>query len=422
LSTADPFDVGLLSPGTTGADAAVGDAAAVAALVHVEIALVTALESCGIAPAGTADTVRAALDAPVDPAELASEAVSGGNPVIPLVGVLRARVAERDAEAARWVHRGATSQDVLDSALMLVGAQVLDDLAASTRAAARSAAALADAHRATLQVGRTLTQHSTPITFGVVAAQWALGLADAAAELERSRDSIPAQLGGASGTLASFVELRGPDAAGRLIVAFAEELGLSAAPPWHVRRAPVTRLGDAVATSVDVAGAIAGEVALLSRPEIGELAEGAGGGSSTMPQKQNPVASVLLNSLAQRAPGLAAELHRSAAGAIDQRPAGAWHAEWPALRELLRVGLGAGALLTRLLGGLRVDVDRMAQNLHDAGAAVLAERVALAEGPDAAAALVADPASRAGDPLLDPAGYLGLSDRIVDAALAAAGS
>jgi 3-carboxy-cis,cis-muconate cycloisomerase len=116
-------------------------------------------------------------------------------------------------------------------------------------------------------------------------------------------------------------------------------------------------------------------------------------------------------------------LHRSAATTVDQRPDGAWHAEWPALRELLRLALGAGALLPELLGSLRVDADRMTRNLADAGHGIMSERVSLAEGQEAAAALLRDPDSRAGDPvldrLLDPAGYLGLSDRLVDEARAA---
>lgn len=419
MSTADPFDIGLLSPGTVGADSAVGDPAIVRALVRVEIAVVAALEATGIAPSGIAETVREALRGPVDPADLAAGARSGGNPVIPLVAVLRTRVAARDAAAAAWVHRGATSQDVLDTALMVVASAALDSMIESTRRSAAVAAALADAHRGSIQVGRTLTQHSTPITFGVVAAQWALGAVDALTELRRVRAALPVQLGGASGTLASWVELGGADAASGMAAAFAAELGLQAAPPWQVRRAPVTRLADAVLTSVDLAGAIASDVAQLARPEIGELAEGSGGGSSAMPQKQNPVASVLLRSLAQRAPALAAELHRSAAFVVDQRPDGAWHAEWPTLRELLRIGLGAAGLLDELLIGLRVDSNRMAQNLVDAGPTIMAERIGLAEGADAAEAFVRDPASREGDPLLDPAGYLGLADRLVDAAVEA---
>lgn len=417
MSTADAFDRGLLSPGTVRADATVADDEILAALVAVEVALVAALERAGAAPDGTAAVVRAAVAGIGDAGDIATAAAAGGNPVIPLVSRLRDAVAARDEAAARWVHSGPTSQDILDSALLLVAARALEVTAPRFRAAAGSAALLADGHRRSLQVGRTLTQHSTPIVFGAVAAQWALGLADAADRLERARHELPVQLGGASGNLASFVELAGPDSAAALPELFAAELGLRAAAPWHVRRTPITALGDALVTASDAAGVIAADVALLSRPEIAEVAEADPGGSSTMPQKANPVASVLLRSLAQRAPALAAELHRSASSSVDQRPDGAWHAEWPVLRELLRIALGAGELIERLLGGLSVDAERMLRTVREAGPALLSERVALVEGPGAAASLLADPAA-SGSSLLDPADYLGLSDRLIDEAIA----
>lgn len=418
MSTADAFDLGVLSPGTADADALVDDAAVVRALAEVEAALSDALVDAGIAPGSAATALRAALERPIDPRALATEAVAGGNPVIPLVEQLRTRVRAHDPEAARWVHRGATSQDVLDTGLMVVAARALEAAGPRLAAAAATAAALADRHRRTLMVGRTLTQHSTPIVFGAVAAQWALALAGAADGLRSAREALPVQLGGASGNLASFVELGGPAAAERLSGLLADRLGLRDSLPWQVRRGPVTALGDAVVTAVDAAGVVAADVAVLSRPEIAELAEGATGGSSTMPQKRNPVASVLLRSLAQRAPALAAELHRSAGASVDQRPDGAWHAEWPALRELLRLGLGSAQLVERLAGGLQVDAERMARTVREAGPALLSERVALVEGREAAAKLLDDPAG-ASSPLLDPAGYLGLSDRIIDRAMAA---
>jgi 3-carboxy-cis,cis-muconate cycloisomerase len=417
LSTVDAFDRGVLSPGTAGADALVDDAAVVRALTQVEVALLEVLAAVGIAPDSAAPALRDALERPVDAGALAAEALASGNPVIPLVAELRDRVAQRDVDAACWVHRGATSQDVLDTALMIVAARALDDAVPRVGAAASAAAGLADRHRRTLMAGRTLTQHSTPIVFGAVAAQWALGLADAASGLRAAREGLPVQLGGASGNLAALVELGGAPTATRLPELLADRLGLRPSLPWHVRRGPVTALGDAIVTAVDAAGVVAADVALLSRPEIAELAEGTTGGSSTMPQKRNPVASVLLRSLAQRAPGLAAELHRSAGASVDQRPDGAWHAEWPALRELLRIGLGSAQLIERLTAGLQVDVERMSRTLRDAGPALLSERIAITDGPAAAAALLADPA-RASSPLLDPGGYLGLSDRIIDEAIA----
>ena len=440
-SGGDAFDVGLLSPVTTGQDALVSDAEIAASMVEVEIALARASAAVGIAPSSAADTIATALTGyRPDAAELARRARDGGNPVIPLVAELRARVAEVDADAAGWVHRGATSQDIIDSALMLIASRALLTIDASLADAADVLARLAANHRGTVMAARTLTQQSTPTTFGVMAAGWLLAVDDARDGLRRP---LPAQLGGASGTLASFVELGGSADAAALPARFASELGLAAQiAPWHTRRAPITGLGDALVTTLDALGMIAATVATLARTEIGELAEAGGegrGGSSAMPQKQNPVLSVLIRSAAQRAPGLGAELHRSAALAVDQRPDGAWHAEWPALRELLRLALGASATAAELLAGLRVDAARMLVNLSASGPLLVAERLSLVLGPrlgiarvhelvnraaageDLAQLLAVEPGIDDLDPLglLQPGNYTGAVDALIDAALAA---
>jgi 3-carboxy-cis,cis-muconate cycloisomerase len=395
------FDVGLLTPVATGADDLVSDHAIAEALVTTELALTAALEEIGIAPAGAAERLSAALDGfSVDAAAIADRARAGGNPVIPLLADLRHHV--DDEETAHWLHRGATSQDILDSALLLVlhsaRAAVLDDLDTVAAALAR----LADEHRGTLAVGRTLTQHSTPLTFGVRCATWLTAVLDARDAL--AAVALPASLAGASGTLASFVAMGGAERAHALPAAFAAHLGLDApAQPWHVARRPITALGDALAATTDALGLIAGMVALLSRPELAELAEPAApgrGGSSTMPQKRNPVLSVLVRSAALRAPGLAAQLHLSAALAIDERPDGAWHAEWPVLRELARLALGAARTAAELVPGIHVDVERMRQTLDGAGDGPLAERRALT-----------GEAGTAED-------YLGAHDALIDAAIA----
>ncbi len=158
---------------------------------------------------------------------------------------------------------------------------------------------------------------------------------------------------------------------------------------WHTARWPVTELGDALAQLLDVLGKTAGDVALLSRTEIGELVDGAGGGSSAMPQKNNPVSAVLIRSAALRAPQLAATLHLASALSADERPDGAWHAEWPVLRELLRLALGASAHAVRMLGALEVDADAVARNLALTRGLVLAERLSLVLGPHIGAAGVA---------------------------------
>lgn len=338
-----PFrDVGLLSPGTVGADDAVSDDAVLQALVDVEAAYSRALG--GEASTGAPDLESVAL-----------RARGGGNPVIPLIAELRAA-----AGPGALVHTGATSQDILDSALMLLASRARATMLVRLDAAITSLAHLADDHRGTVAAARTLTQHAVPTTYGLRFATWLTSLLDARDDLRAV--VLPVQLGGAAGTLASLVQLGHPDAP----AALARELGLAESAPWHVSRAPVTRLGDALTRLTDACGTIGANVATLSRTEIGELAEPAAegrGGSSAMPQKRNPVLSVLLRSVSLRAPGLASTLHVSAASFVDERPDGAWHAEWPTLRELLRLGLGGSALLEELLGGLTVDLDAVARNL-----------------------------------------------------------
>lgn len=448
-----PFDVGLLSPVSAEHHQDSSDAAVLAALVATEVALTRAWARVGAAPAEAAEAVTDALgthdgDATTDlpdvswlsAAELAVAARAGGNPVIPLVGVLKDRV---PAEARVWVHRGATSQDILDSALMLtahrVGGRVLADLAALESLLA----SLAAAHRDEVAAARTLGQHAVPTTVGLRVANWLRGVTRARSRLVAVRAELPAQLGGAGGTLASFVEIGGAAAATQLPGAFAAELGLAAPEaPWHTTRWPVTELGDVLTQVTDALGVIAADVVTLSRTEIGEVAEGSAGGSSAMPQKRNPAAAVLVRSAALRAPHLSATLHTAAALAVDERPDGAWHAEWPALRELLRLARGAAATAVDLVGGLRIDSAAIARNLAVTDGLIVAERVALVLTPVIGKDATADLLARAvaGEPLaelvtaatdaagadlraedlLDPAGYVGLAGPLADDAVARA--
>ncbi|WP_448002087.1 lyase family protein [Agromyces bauzanensis] len=439
------LDVGLLVPVAVGHDDAVTDAAVLDALVAAEVALVRAYAEVGSAPSPVAAAVESALGwvgvgepcrgHGIDVTALAEASVSGGNPVIPLVAMLKERV---PADARTWVHRGATSQDILDSALMLTVSRAATRVVAALRATETALAAFAEEHRDTVAAARTLTQHAVPTTVGLRAATWLRGVRRSANRLDTAIAALPAQLGGAGGTMASFVEIAGPDAAGRLAGRFAASLGLAAPEaPWHTTRWPVAELGDALTAAVDAVGVIAADVATLSRTEIGELAEGTGGGSSAMPQKRNPASAVLIRSAALRAPQLAATLHLAAAGAVDERPDGAWHAEWPTLRELLRLALGATAHASRLVEGLTVDDDAVARNLALTRGLIVAERLSLVLGPrigrDRLSALVAaasddgDLAALVGalpeaadldvDALLDPANYTGLAARLVDDAV-----
>jgi 3-carboxy-cis,cis-muconate cycloisomerase len=437
---ASAADHGLLSPYWAGTPTATatGDAAVLRAILDVEVALAAAQARLGLIPEAAADEIRrAAAGLTLDAARLAAASrSSGGNPIIPLLAELRSAVGP---DAADFVHQGATSQDILDSALMLVAQRGIRSIATDLDTAVAALAKLADRHRATAMAGRTLTQHSVPTTFGLKAAGWLVGISDSRSFLMAVTAALPAQLGGAAGTLASFTQLL-PGRELQLVDAFADELGLQAPPlPWHTMRTPITRLADALTGVCLAIGKIAADVSLLSRTEIGELSEASGGGSSAMPQKQNPVLSVLIQASARQSPGIAAELHRSAI-AIDERPDGAWHAEWQPLRELLRVAGGAASLAAELLPSLRVDAERMRANLGLTGPLIVSERIMLAVGPTLGRAHVQQLISQAADnpdglrdslrtelpdwsetqldELLDPLNYLGLSDELIDRALA----
>lgn len=289
--------------------------------------------------------------------DLAVEAESGGSPVLPLVRRLRAQDLN--------VHRGLTSQDVVDSALMLMAAAACADLRRDLASVGGRLARLAAEHRDAPMVARTLTQHAVPTTFGFRVAAWLTAVLDAYDDVARL--DFPRQLGGAAGTRAAIVEL-GIDVP-------------DGVPRWHTTRAPVTRIGDALAGCTDACARIANDVLVMSRPEIGELAEGSGGGSSTMPNKTNPVLSVLIRRAALTTPQLAATLHLAAAQQVDDRADGGWHAEWATLRDLVRRTLVAASQTDDLLAGLRVDTDRMAATLTAAGDAVLAEQRSISHDP-----------------------------------------
>lgn len=364
--------MGSLLGAATEVDAHLGDDALLEAMIATEVALLRAAERATIVPAGCGDALADAVRAdPIHPTALAGGTTTAGNPVPALVKALLSVVPEH---VRPWVHHGATSQDVLDTALMLLAARACDTTLTDLDAACAAAADLADRHRETLQVGRTLGQQAVPTTFGVTAAGWALGLDGARRALTRvRRESLAVQLGGAAGTLGVY------GAAGPAIVAgLADELGLAApAAPWHTERSRVRDLAAALGSVVAAAGKVATDVVALSATEVGEVAEGGGeghGGSSAMPHKRNPVTSVLVRAAALRAPGLVGTLY-AASLQEHQRSVGGWHAEWQPLLELLSLGGGAAARTAEILTGLRVDAARMAATLEAARPAVMAEQL-----------------------------------------------
>ncbi|MGY1439164.1 3-carboxy-cis,cis-muconate cycloisomerase [Streptomyces reniochalinae] len=388
----------MLSPVRAGspAESATGDRAFLQALLDAEAALTRAQAGLGLAPGEAARAVTAAADAAhFDVRDLALRASAGGNPVIPLVADLTAAVGDA---AGPWVHRGATSQDIMDTAAMLVAHRTLGHLLADLERTAVALAALAATHRDTAMPGRTLTQHAVPTTFGLKAAGWRALALDARRRLASVREALPVQLGGAAGTLAAFAADGGGEAALRLPSLLAEETGLAEPPlPWHTLRTPVADLAAALAHTAGSLGKLAADVLALTRTETAEVAEGAGGGSSAMPHKANPVRATLVASAARQLPALAGVLF-GALAAEDERPAGAWHAEWQTLREALRLTGGAARCAAELAEGLRVRPARMRENLALTGGRLVSERAALVlsryVGRARAGALVTEAAAR----------------------------
>jgi 3-carboxy-cis,cis-muconate cycloisomerase len=365
----------LFWPGDELAGDLMSDAAFLAAMVAVEQAWLDGLVAAGMAPQ-EARAELAGLVADGDAQSIARRADDDGNPVSALVALMRERSA---APTARWLHRGLTSQDVVDTGLMLCVRDVLSRIGDEFATQVGALAELTERHRKTPALARTLTQAALPSTLGAKIARWLTGVLDAAEPLTGLLPSLPVQVGGAVGTLAAATELTGSvDGAIALSDALAASLRLAPAPPWHTTRSEITRIGDALVSCCDAWGHIAADVATGSRPEIGELAEGRGGGSSTMPHKNNPVRSVLIRRAALTAGPLGATLHAAAATSVDERSDGAWHAEWATLRTLARHTVVAAAHASELVSGLRVDEARAAANLAAADG-LLSEQRAMTE-------------------------------------------
>lgn len=383
---------GLLSPVWAGTEAAeaTSDQQVLGALLRVESAWAETLADAGLAPSASAQAIRSIAEQqkdseqpPFDPGALAAAGVAGGNPVIPLVKEIRRLLAQENVSDAA-LHRGATSQDVLDTALNLVIRQAVRGISQNVLRLCDALASHALTHRTTLCVARSLTQHALPTTFGLRAAGWLDGIRHTAVSLHNAVEALPLQWGGAVGTQAALTEWHGPERAAELTDHLAQRLGMPSARPWHTQRQPLLAVASALAGMLSALGKIAGDVLLQQRPEFGELREPTiegRGGSSAMPQKQNPVLSVLVRSAADSAPGLLATLYTSAATAQDERPDGAWHAEWPALCELLRMAGGATQRSAELLEGLQVFPHRMRGNLQIAGDTLFSERLMVRIAP-----------------------------------------
>jgi 3-carboxy-cis,cis-muconate cycloisomerase len=423
------------------------DAAYLQHMLDFEAALARAEAAVGVIPASAAAPIAKACRAEAFsiPA-LAEAATRSGNLAIPLVTALTSTVAKADADAARYVHWGATSQDVIDTATMLTLRATIDALMSDLDRAVVGFAKLATQHRNTAMVARTWLQHALPMPFGLKLAEYAAALHRSRARLKRLRaESLALQFGGAAGTLAALGD-KG------LLVAenLAAELKLPLPDaPWHTHRDRVAEAASVFAILTGSCGKIARDVSLMMQTDVAEAFEPSGegrGGSSTMPHKRNPVAAATALAAATIAPNLAAAIF--AAQVQDhERSVGPWHSEWPTLPTLQLVTSGALAAIVELAEGLEVDVSRMRINLDATHGLIMAEAVtfALAEkiGKSDAHHLVEAASKRAvagkqhlrdvltSDPkvtihldadklakLFDPMAYQGVSQALIDRLLA----
>lgn len=426
--------------------ALLSDAGTLQRMLDVEAALAAAEASARVIPRTAVAPIAAACDARrYDPAAIGTAAANTGNVAIPLVKALTAEVAKRNKEAARFVHWGATSQDIIDTAAVLAlreaGALLDRDLIRAIKAFV----SLAKKHRKTVMPGRTWLQQALPTTFGLKSAAYAASLARARSRMgEAIFEASVLQFGGAAGTLAAL-----GGKGGAVARALGKELALAVPPaPWHAHNDRIANAASAIAIAIGECGKIARDVSLLMQTEIAEAFEPAGtgrGGSSTMPQKRNPVLSAQILTAANIAPGLVASL---LAGLVQEqeRGLGGWQASWLTLPQLLLIASGAFERTAELASGLEIDKARMQANLELSNGAVMAEAVQFALGQKIgrmeAHELLASASKKAAaqnrhlkeilrempevrltpkklDEIFDPARYLGESEKFIDAALAA---
>lgn len=419
--------------------------AQVRAMLAFEAALARAEARAGIIPQAAAEAIAASCRAELfEVAALSREAALAGTPAIPLVHRLTALVS---GEAQKYVHWGATSQDAIDTALMLQMRAGLDQLIDGLLGICAGCAALAEQHRQTLMAGRTLLQQALPITFGLKAARWLDLTARQVRLLREDRERLLAvQLGGAAGTLAALGE-PGLQVAALL----AEELGLAAPElPWHTERDRIARIAASLGVVAGAMAKMAGDLLLLAQTEVSEAEEAPAPGkgtSSAMPQKHNPVSATFAAASARLAIGVVPVV-LSAMAQEHERAAGGWQAEWAAVPDLFRYTAGAVEHMREAVDGLQVDAARMQANLEQTGGLLMAESLTMALAPQLGrpeaqrmVREVCDQAIQAEIPLrqaalthsavraalspealeraLDPRSYLGSSDALINRALEA---
>lgn len=431
------FDSALTAPLLSDSEVAglLDDAAMARAMVAVERALSRVEGRLGVIPADAAAAIDAALDGfEPDLTTLGAGMRSAGVPIVALVTQLRDAVG---AKGRDYVHAGATSQDIYDTALLLCQAAAIDRLQARLDRVIEQLSALADGHRRTVMAGRTRTQQAIPISFGAKVAGWVAPLKRHRARLARMRkDLLVVQFGGAAGSLAALGD-RGLDVADAL----ADELGLErAVAPWHTARDGMLGFGDWLAGVTGSLGKIGADLLLMGQNEVAEVRTGGAGGSSAMPQKANPVGVEMLVTLARSNATHLSGLHHAAIQEHERGGPG-WTLEWISLPPMLLAAAGALRIATEILDGLTVNAARMRENLGLETGLIMAEALTTAlaahVGKTEAQALVkqacldAPAAGRSVADLLrdrtdapvdwdaaaDPLACLGASDQIIDRVL-----
>jgi 3-carboxy-cis,cis-muconate cycloisomerase len=427
--------------------AALSDTAMLQRMLDVEAALARAEASSGVIPKSAVSSISAACQAKrFDIAALGTAGAQAGNVAIPLVKALTAEVAKRDKEAARFVHWGATSQDVIDTATVLALRDTSAMLERDVARAIRGFVSLAKKHRESVMAGRTWLQQALPITFGLKAAEYASSLARARTRIIAAvEEASVLQFGGASGTLAAF-----GDKGAAVARALGKQLDLVVPPaPWHAQSDRLVNAASAIAITIGECGKIARDISLLMQTEIGEVSEPAGagrGGSSTMPQKRNPALSAQILAASNLAPGLMSSLF---AGLVQEheRGTGGWQASWIALPQLLLIASGAFERTAEIATGLEVDKARMRANLGISNGMIMAEAVQFALAAKLGRLQAHDLLAKASkkaigerkhlkdilraipevarslpgkklDELFEPSNYLGDADKFIDAAVA----
>jgi 3-carboxy-cis,cis-muconate cycloisomerase len=448
MPTADPSPPTLLGPLFTSEamTAAFSDTARLQGMLDFEAALAHAEASIGLMPSAAADAIAQACRADrFDMAALARATALAGNPAIPMVKQLTALVAKQDHAAAGFVHWGATSQDAMDTGLVLQIRCGLAGMEPDLQRLTTALATLAEQHAKTAMIGRTLMQQAVPVTFGLKAAGWLTAVERTHARLaDAGRAAQVLQFGGAAGTLAALGD-RGLDVA----AALAKELDLTLPElPWHGHRDRLVDLAAALGLLTGALGKMARDIALLMQTEVAEAFEPAGqgrGGSSTMPHKRNPIACAVALAAAARVPNLVATL--LAMPQEQERGLGGWHAEWETLPEIFLLASGALRHMADAIAGLTLDTGRMRANIEATRGLIMAEAVtmALADriGKHEAHKLVESACQRAVverahlrdvlardsavavqlsaemlDRLFAPEGYLGMAERFVQRVLA----